>query len=61
MTFALKTPWTGDGDMPLSCGGGLDVPGGRFPNRTKRQLIALHCDPAIREPFIAGLSDSESA
>jgi acyl dehydratase len=59
VTFALKTPWTGDGDMPLSCGWGLDLPGGRFPNRRKRQLVALHCDPTIREPFIAGLSDSE--
>jgi acyl dehydratase len=61
VTFASKTPWAGDGDVPLSCGEGLDVPGGRFPNRTKRQLVALHCDPAIREPFIAGLSDPEPA
>jgi len=56
-TFALREPWTGDDHMQLHCGEGFDVSGGRFPNRTKRELIALHCDPAIREPFIAAASE----
>lgn len=43
--------------MQLRCGEGFDVRGGRFPNRTKRELVSLHCDPAIREPFIAALSE----
>lgn len=56
-TFALREPWTGDDHMQLRCGEGFDVRGGRFPNRTKRELVSLHCDPAIREPFIAALSE----
>jgi len=57
VTFAPKTPWNGVDHMPLICGEGFDVPGGRFPNRRKRELVALHCDPAVREPFIAALSE----
>jgi hypothetical protein len=56
VTFALHSPWSGDRHMRLHCGEGFDVPGGRFPNRVKRELVSLHCDPAIREPFIAALS-----
>jgi acyl dehydratase len=56
-TFALRTPWDGVDHMPLICGEGFDVPGGRFPKRRKRELVALHCDPAVREPFIAALSE----
>jgi acyl dehydratase len=57
VTFAPKTRWNGVDHMPLICGEGFDVPGGRFPNRRKRELVALHCDPAVREPFIAALSE----
>lgn len=57
VTFAPREPWAGDDHMQLRCGEGFDVRGGRFPNRTKRELVSLHCDPAIREPFIAALSE----
>ena len=57
VTFAPRMPWDGVDHMPLLCGEGFDVPGGRFPNRRKRELVALHCDPAVREPFIAALSE----
>ena len=58
VTFALPAAWNGDGHMRLHCGEGFDVPGGRFPNRIKRELVSLHCDPTIREPFIAALSET---
>src|SRR5262249_13897387 len=58
VTFALPAVWNGDGHMRLHCGEGFDVPGGRFPNRMKRDLVSLHCDPAIRERFIAALSET---
>jgi acyl dehydratase len=57
VTFALRERWTGDGQMQLRCGEGFDVRGGRFPNRRKRELVSLHCDPTVREPFIAALSE----
>lgn len=56
VTFPLARPWAGSGPMDLRCGDGLDVPGGVFPDRTKRSLVALHCDPQAREAFIAGLA-----
>ena len=56
VTFPLARPWAGSGSMDLRCGEGLDVPAGVFPDRTKRSLVALHCDPKAREAFIAGLA-----
>ena len=41
--------------MPLACGEGVDHPAGADPDAEKRRLEAEHCDPAVREPFIAAL------
>jgi hypothetical protein len=49
-------PWDGRSSMPLSCGDGIDYEAGSEPDDDKRRLEALHCTPALREPFIAALS-----
>jgi hypothetical protein len=54
-TFPGK-PWDGRSAMPLACGTGEDFPAGIDPDGEKRELEAEHCDPAVREPFIAALS-----
>jgi hypothetical protein len=64
-TIAIDTtfpgaPWDGGSSMPLACGPGQDVPAGADPDGDKRRLEAEHCDPAIREPFIAALSGLRS-
>jgi hypothetical protein len=48
-------PWDGRSPMPLACGDGDDHPAGADPDAVKRRLEADHCDPAVREPFIAAL------
>jgi hypothetical protein len=48
-------PWDGRSPMPLACGPGDDHPAGADPDADKRALEAAHCDPALREPFIAAL------
>lgn len=48
-------PWDGRSPMPLACGDGEDHPAGGDPDADKRALEAKHCDPAVREPFIAAL------
>jgi hypothetical protein len=48
--------WDGRSSMALSCGPGEDHPAGSEPDGEKRRLEAEHCDPAIREPFIAALA-----
>lgn len=48
--------WDGRSQMPLACGPGEDVPAGPHPDRDKRALERRHCDPAVREPFIAALA-----
>jgi hypothetical protein len=55
VTFPSKDPWDGRSDMPLSCGDGVDVPATDDPFAQKAELVAEHCDPAVREPFIASL------
>ena len=50
-------PWDGRSPMPLACGAGEDHAAGEDPDADKRRLEARHCDPAVREPFIAALSD----
>ena len=52
VTFPGGDPWDGESDMQLACG-----PGDDFPAADKEELVARHCDPAVREPFIAALSD----
>ena len=52
-------PWDGRSSLPLACGPGRDYPAGEDPDADKRALEAKHCDPEIREPFIAGLASIE--
>lgn len=55
-TFPPDRPWDGTASMPLRCSDGLDVAGGPSPVDTKQQLVRLHCDPTVREPFIARIA-----
>jgi hypothetical protein len=55
VTFPL-TAWDGVSDIPLACGDGADYPAGSDPLASKAVLVKEHCDPAVREPFIAALS-----
>ncbi len=55
VTFPL-TAWDGVSDIPLACGDGDDQPAGSDPLASKAVLLKEHCDPAVREPFIAALS-----
>jgi hypothetical protein len=50
-------PWDGLSSLPLACGPGQDHPAGQDPDAEKRALEAQHCDPQLREPFIAALTD----
>jgi len=52
-------PWDGRSSLPLACGPGRDYPAGEDPDAEKRALEAKHCDPAVREPFIAALGSVE--
>jgi hypothetical protein len=52
-------PWDGRSSLPLACGPGRDYPAGEDPDAEKRALEANHCDPAVREPFIAALASVE--
>jgi hypothetical protein len=54
-------PWDGRSPLPLSCAAGRDFPAGPDPDREKRELEASHCDPAVREPFIAALSQVQKS
>ena len=49
-------PWDGRSPMPLACGDGADHPAGDDPDADKRRLEAEHCDPGVREPFVAALA-----
>jgi hypothetical protein len=49
-------PWDGRSALPIACGPGRDHLVGSDPDRDKRRLEAEHCDPAVREPFIAALT-----
>ncbi len=55
---AFGPPWDGRSSMPLACGPGDDHPAGADPDADKRTLEARHCDPAVREQFIAALGRS---
>jgi hypothetical protein len=56
-TFPGAPPWDGCSPMPLACGPGEDHPAGDDPDAAKRALDARHCDPAVRERFIAALQN----
>ena len=47
--------WDGRSDMTLACGEGEDHVASEDPWALKAQLVAQHCDPAVREPFIESL------
>lgn len=53
--------WDGRSSLPLACGAGPDYPAGGDPDADKRALESEHCDPSVREPFIAALSAVENA
>lgn len=48
--------WDGQSSLPLACGPGTDFPAGSEPDTEKTDLEAQHCDPVVREPFIAALT-----
>jgi HAD superfamily hydrolase (TIGR01509 family) len=50
--------WDGRSSLPLACGPGRDYPVGENPDAEKMELEARYCDRAMREPFIAALTDS---
>jgi orotate phosphoribosyltransferase len=52
--------WDGRSSLPLACGPGRDYPAGENPDAEKRALEEQHCDPAVREPFIAALVSAAS-
>jgi hypothetical protein len=52
--------WDGRSSLALACGAGADFPAGDDPDADKRALEEAHCDPAIREPFIAALAQSKN-
>jgi hypothetical protein len=51
--------WDGHSSLPLACGDGSDYPAGEDPDAEKRVLERQHCNPAVREPFIAALASVE--
>lgn len=55
VTFPIDD-WDGHSPLPLHCGPGTDVPAGADPLDSKAELVEEHCDPSVREPFIAALS-----
>jgi hypothetical protein len=58
VTFPSDPPWDGRSDMPLACGPGQDHPARSDPAADKAALEAANCDPQVREPFIAALSQA---
>lgn len=50
--------WDGRSSLPLACGPGDDYQVGEDPEAEKRALEAQHCDPTVRELFIAALASA---
>jgi hypothetical protein len=50
--------WDGRSPLPLACGPEQDYPAGEEPDAEKRALEEQHCDPAVRESFIAALASA---
>jgi catechol 2,3-dioxygenase-like lactoylglutathione lyase family enzyme len=48
--------WDGHSALQLACRPGDDYPAGCDPDAEKQALEAEHCDPAVRERFIAALT-----
>ena len=55
VTFPSGPGWDGASSMPVACGRGTDHAAGSDPDADKRVLEEAHCDPSVREPFIAAL------
>lgn len=51
--------WDGRSPLPLACGPGEDRPAGDDPDAEKRALEEEHCDPTVREPFVAALARAD--
>lgn len=60
ITFPGDQAWDGHRSMGLACGDGHDFPAGDDPDAEKAALEASHCDPRVREPFIASLALASS-
>ncbi|MFD1367736.1 hypothetical protein [Actinoplanes sichuanensis] len=56
VTFPHGPAWDGRGSVPVACAAGTDHVAGPDPDADKRALEQAHCDPVVREPFIAALS-----
>jgi hypothetical protein len=50
--------WDGRSALPVACGPGQDYPAGEDPDAEKMALEEQHCDPRVREPFIAALTSA---
>ncbi|MEV8515372.1 hypothetical protein [Dactylosporangium sp. NPDC051484] len=61
VTFPSRPGWDGAGSMPVACGRGTDHTAGGDPDGEKRALELAHCDPRVREPFIAALAHTAPA
>jgi hypothetical protein len=48
--------WDGVTSMPIAASEGRDILAGPDPVASKAALVREHCDPSVREPFIAALS-----
>jgi hypothetical protein len=56
VTFPGRS-WDGRSSLPLACGPGQDHLAGADPDFEKRALEHQNCNPVVREPFIAALSE----
>ncbi|MDA8368637.1 MAG: hypothetical protein M0026_02060 [Nocardiopsaceae bacterium] len=61
VTYPSAPKWDGASSMPVAAGAGSDHEAGPDPDREKRVLEAAHCDPDVRERFIAALSSALAA
>jgi hypothetical protein len=59
ITFPVAA-WDGISSMNIASSAGDDYAAGDQPLQFKEQLVRDHCDPLLREPFIAALSDAAS-
>ena len=50
--------WDGYSSVPLACGTGRDHAVGEDRDAEKQAIEEQHCDPVVREPFIAALASA---
>ncbi|MDA0563503.1 hypothetical protein LG943_04035 [Streptomonospora sp. S1-112] len=58
VTYPAMPGWDGASSMPVAAEPGTDHEAGPDADREKRVLEAAHCDPAVRESFLAALTAS---